>query len=124
MQIIIPIYTTNDRKEFCFHIYSNNLDYNSDNYFALKINGDSMNKLYKDGDYILVEKTSYVENGTPSIVCIENDYATFKIFSKDESYIYLEPCSTNTKHKKQTYPLNKYKYRIIGKVLGVINEYE
>ncbi|WP_317368254.1 XRE family transcriptional regulator [uncultured Tyzzerella sp.] len=119
-----PIYTTNDRKEFCFHIYSNNLDYNSDNYFALKINGDSMNKLYKDGDYILVEKTSYVKNGTPSIICIEDDYATFKIFSKDESYIYLDPCSTNPKQQKQTYPLNKYKYRIIGKVLGVINEYE
>ncbi len=33
-------------------------------------------------------------------------------------------CSTNPKHQKQTYPLNKYKYRIIGKVLGVINEYE
>ncbi len=119
-----PIYTTNDKKEFCFYVYSDNLDYNSDKYFALKINGDSMNKLYKDGDYILVEKTSYVENNTPAIICIENDYATFKIFSKDESYIYLEPCSTNTKHKKQTYPLNKYKYRIIGKVLGVINEYE
>lgn len=119
-----PIYTTNDKKEFCFHVYSDNLDYNSNNYFALKINGDSMNKLYKNGDYILVEKTSYVENGTPSIICIENDYATFKIFSKNESYIYLDPCSTNPKHQKQTYPLNEYKYRIIGKVLGVINEYE
>lgn len=119
-----PVYTNNDKKEFCFHIKSDDLAHDSDNYFALKIKGDSMNELYKDGDYILVEKTSCVENGTPAIVVIENDYATCKIFSKDELCVCLEPRSTNPKHKKQTYPLSKYNYRILGKVLGVINEYE
>ncbi len=118
-----PSFTFDDIDKY-FKIPKKYLPLGKDNYFILKVDGDSMNKLYKDGDYILVEKTSYVENNTPSIICIENDYATFKIFSKDENYIYLEPCSTNPKHQKQTYPLNKYKYRIIGKVLGVINEYE
>ena len=117
-----PSFTFDDIDKY-FKIPKKYLPLGKDNYFILKVDGDSMNKLYKDGDYILVEKTSYVENNTPSIICIENDYATFKIFSKDENCIYLEPCSTNPKHQKQTYPLNKYKYRIIGKVLGVINEY-
>lgn len=118
-----PSFTCDEVDKY-FNIKKSDLLYDVDKYFILKIDGDSMNEMYKNDDYILVEKTSFVENNTPAIVVIENDFATFKIFSKDKSNVYLSPCSTNPCHKKQTYPLNKYKYRIIGKVLGVINEYE
>ena len=118
-----PSFTFDDIDKY-FKIPKKYLSLGKDKYFILKVNGDSMNKIYKNGDYILVQKTSHVENCTPSIICIENDYATFKIFSKDENFIYLNPCSSNPKHQKQMYPFNKYKYRIIGKFLGLINEYE
>ena len=96
-----PSFTFDDIDKY-FKIPKKYLSLGKDKYFILKVNGDSMNKIYKNGDYILVQKTSHVENCTPSIICTEND----------------------PKHQKQMYPLNKYKYRIIGKVLGVINEYE
>lgn len=118
-----PSFTCDEVDKY-FNIKKEDLLHDIDKYFILKIDGDSMNKMYKNDDYILVEKTPFVENNTPAIVVIENDFATFKIFSKDKSNVYLSPCSTNPCHKKQTYPLSKYKYRIIGKVLGVINEYE
>ncbi|MCX0386881.1 helix-turn-helix domain-containing protein [Clostridium perfringens] len=76
----------------------------SSNYFALKIHGDSMNKLYENGEIIIVRKTSLVNNGDIIIACISGE-ATCKeyYFNKDENKHELIPHSTNPNHKQQFY---------------------
>ncbi|WP_283690324.1 helix-turn-helix domain-containing protein [Clostridium perfringens] len=73
-------------------------------YFALTINGDSMNKLYEDGEVIIVRKQNYAYNGEIIIACILGE-ATCKeyYFNEDEDKHELIPHSTNPKHKPQLY---------------------
>ena len=73
-------------------------------YFALTINGDSMNKLYEDGEVIIVRKQNYARNGDIIIACILGE-ATCKeyYFNKDDDKNELIPHSTNPKHKPQFY---------------------
>lgn len=73
-------------------------------YFALTINGDSMNKLYEDGEVIIVKKTGLVSDGDIIIACISGE-ATCKeyYFNEDENKHELIPHSTNPKHKPQFY---------------------
>lgn len=73
-------------------------------YFALTVNGDSMNKLYEDGEVIIVKKTGLVSDGDIIIACISGE-ATCKeyYFNEDENKHELIPHSTNPKHKPQFY---------------------
>ena len=73
-------------------------------YFALTINGDSMNELYEDGEVIIVRKQNYARNGDIIIACISGE-ATCKeyYFNKDNNKNELIPHSTNPKHKPQFY---------------------
>lgn len=73
-------------------------------YFALTINGDSMNELYEDGEVIIVRKQNYARNGDIIIACISGE-ATCKeyYFNKDNDKNELIPHSTNPKHKPQFY---------------------
>lgn len=73
-------------------------------YFALTINGDSMNKLYEAGEVIIVRKQNYAYNGEIIIACILGE-ATCKEYylNKDEDKYELIPHSTNPKHKPQFY---------------------
>ncbi|EDT72312.1 SOS-response transcriptional repressor [Clostridium perfringens D str. JGS1721] len=84
-------------------------------YFALTINGDSMNKLYEDGEVIIVRKQNYVRNGDIIIACILGE-ATCKeyYFNEDEDKHELIPHSTNPKHKPQFYSDDEI--MILGKV--------
>lgn len=89
-------------------------------YFATKIQGDSMNKLYNNGDILLVCSQSFAKNGDLIIACIDNE-VTFKRFYYKDDNIILQPESTNPNHVTQVYP--KDKVTINGIVLGKIEEY-
>lgn len=89
-------------------------------YFATKIQGDSMNKLYNSGDILLVRSQSFAKNGDLIIACIDNE-VTFKRFYYKDDNIILKPESTNPNHVTQVYP--KDKVTINGIVLGKIEEY-
>ena len=90
-------------------------------YFALTINGDSMNKLYEDGEVIIVKKQNYANNGDIIIACILGE-ATCKeyYFNDDEDKHELIPHSTNPKHKPQFYSDDEI--MILGKVKCRLNE--
>ena len=90
-------------------------------YFALTINGDSMNKLYEDGEVIIVKKQNYATNGDIIIACILGE-ATCKeyYFNDDEDKHELIPHSTNPKHKPQFYSDDEI--MILGKVKCRLNE--
>ncbi len=110
--------TYEDNMEFV-SIPEDNLN-SSKGYYVLHISGDSMNKLYKDGEIILVENTSCVAPGDIVIARV-GSYATIKRLEIDDEYITLIPESTNPKHKIQTF---RHKDICIqGKVIGRLSDY-
>ena len=43
---------------------------NPDECFFLKVNGESMNKIVRNGAYALIRKTDFVENGEIAVVLV------------------------------------------------------
>ncbi|CEK40058.1 helix-turn-helix domain-containing protein [Paraclostridium sordellii] len=103
-----------------FNIFKYDLKYDSDHYFVLKVKGESMNRLYKNGDYLLVEKSCNYNLNKPVIVFLENE-ATVKFVEIDDFHITIIPYSTDPKFEPIHYPLKNYNYYIAGNVVGVIN---
>lgn len=50
----------------------------ADDYFVLRVRGDSMYPEVLDGDCVLVRKTPSVESGSMAVVLYDGDYATVK----------------------------------------------
>ena len=85
--------------------------------FFLRVNGESMNKLIKDGGYALIRKQDIVENGEIAVVLVNGYDATLKKFSKQGDLIILEPMSTDSSFTTQVYDKNT-PIRILGKYIG------
>ncbi|HDC8428327.1 TPA: helix-turn-helix transcriptional regulator [Staphylococcus aureus] len=80
---------------------------------ALKVNGDSMEPMFKDGEIIFVEKTHNIKNGQIGIFIIEEEAYVKKVFVEDDR---LTLVSLN----KDYYDLHFYRnesVRLIGKVI-------
>lgn len=60
-------------------------------YFALKIDGDSMYPDYHTGDIIIVKQQPDCESGDDCVVMVNGDDATFKRVIKQEKSIILKP---------------------------------
>lgn len=93
----------------------------SNNYFALKIHGDSMNEIYENGEIIIVRKTGLVNNGDIIIASILGE-ATCKeyYYDKFKKKHKLIPHSTNPKHKAQLYSDDEI--MILGVVENRLND--
>ncbi len=73
--------------------------YAENDLFFLKAVGDSMDLAGIDnGDFVLIHKQNYADEGQ-KIVALINDEATVKFLRTKESYISLEPKSSNKAHK-------------------------
>lgn len=109
----MPLYTDENIEEYIA------CDYEDENeYFALKIKGDSMNAAgINEGDYVVVRKQEIVENGEIAIVIVNGDDATIKRFSRQGNTVVLTPQSYNSEHKPQIYDLSEIPVRVIGKVV-------
>lgn len=69
-----------------------NLHYNSDELFMLRVQGDSMiNVGILNGDQIIVRKQSNAENGQIIVAQTEENEATVKRFFREENQIRLHP---------------------------------
>lgn len=87
-------------------------------YFALRVNGDSMNAArIEDGDLIIVRRQEEVENGALAVVMVGDDDATVKRFYAANDTVTLMPQSTNPKHQPQIYNLKQTKVRVLGLVV-------
>ncbi len=86
-------------------------------HFFLRVNGESMNKVIRNGAYALIHKQDIVENGEIAVVLVNGDEATLKKFSKQEDLVILEPMSDDSSFQVQVYnkttPIN-----ILGKYVG------
>ena len=83
-------------------------------HFFLQVNGESMNKIIKNGAYALQDT---VENGEIAVVLVNGYEATLKKFSKQGDLIILEPMSNDESYQVQIY--NKETIiKILGKYVG------
>jgi len=89
-----------------------------DEYFALKVKGDSMNAArIEEGDILIIRRQSYVENGEIAAVMVNGDNATVKKFHQEGSTVVLMPMSRNPVHQPQVYDLRETKIEVLGKVI-------
>ncbi|NGR84327.1 helix-turn-helix transcriptional regulator [Staphylococcus aureus] len=80
---------------------------------ALKVNGDSMEPMFKDGEIIFVEKTHNIKNGQIGIFIIEEEAYVKKVFVEDDR---LTLVSLNKDYDDLHFYRNE-SVRLIGKVI-------
>lgn len=88
------------------------IDYiNVDEYFALKVTGDSMEPILYEGDIVIVHQQPTIDNGQVAVVLVD-DEATIKKVNTYNSFIELTAFNSYYPPKR----LNKG-FKIIGKVV-------
>jgi repressor LexA len=92
-------------------------------YFYLRVKGNSMNLEFPDGSYVLVERTSEVENGSIAVVLVNGYEATVKKVSINNNVITLIPMSNDPSYQPQIYDITKDEVKIIGKVVQAVKIY-
>lgn len=66
-----------------------------DECFALKVKGESMiDDGIHDGDFVLVERNHYPNNGDVVVALIDNNYATLKRYYREKDKIRLQPANS------------------------------
>ena len=90
---------------------------NPEEYYFLKVNGESMNKIVRNGAFALIHKQETVNNGEIAVVLVNGDEATLKRFSKERNIIVLTPESTDNSYTQQIYT-KENDVKIIGKYVG------
>lgn len=90
---------------------------NPEECFFLRVNGESMNKLVKNGSYALIRKTNIVDDGDVAVVLVNGFDATLKVFNRQGDFILLEPMSNDSSFKTQVYGKDT-EIKIIGKYIG------
>ena len=87
-------------------------------YFALRVEGNSMNaaRIY-DGDLLIVRRQDIVENGEIAVVLTDDENATVKRFYRQGNIVTLLPQSTDAAYGPQVYDLSLTRVRVLGKVV-------
>lgn len=89
-------------------------------YFALRVHGDSMNAAgIADGDLLVVRKQPMVDNGEIAVVLVNGNDATVKRFHQADEMVTLSPQSLNPVHQIQIYNTKETAVSILGKVVEV-----
>lgn len=98
-----------------------NFSKKNDEYFYLRINGNSMNrKGLVNGSLVCVRKQSTAENGNIVVVRVNGDEATIKRFRREGDIVYLIPESYDPDYHTQVYDLKETSIDIIGVAKDVV----
>lgn len=90
----------------------------NENSYVLKVKGDSMiESLITDGDYVVVQKQDYANDGDIVVALLEDGSATLKEYHKEKNYVRLQPRNKNYK------PIKVKNVIIQGRVLGIIRKF-
>lgn len=88
------------------------------NAYILKVRGDSMvESLIADGDYVVIEKTDYANDGDMVVALLEDGTATLKKLFRRKNFIRLQPANRNYQ------PIDVKSVVIQGRVLGVLRKF-
>ena len=91
--------------------------YDANNLFALKISGVSMIEAgIMDGDYVVVNRCDYAENGDIVVALIE-DEATVKTFYKENGHFRLQP------ENSELEPIIVKEMIVLGRVIASVRFY-
>jgi repressor LexA len=86
--------------------------------FILKVRGDSMvDEGIMDGDYVVVQPVSAVENGRIAVVLLDDEATVKKVYVRKD-HIALEPANSKAGYKTRYVKRGSQKIRIIGKVVS------
>ena len=97
---------------------------NGEDYFALRVHGQSMSPVLVEGDIVIVKKQNDFENGDIVVAIINGDEATIKKGKKNETSILLQPFNPSyeplifTNEEMKTIPIE-----IIGVVKQLKREF-
>lgn len=111
----MPIYTEENLIDYIYFA-TKNLNSNKEE-FGLQVSGDSMDKLFQDGDVVVVEKDSTVENGQLGVVLVNGYNGTVKRIRYNNDQIILIPESNNPSHYPQVYGKDD-EVKIVGRVVA------
>lgn len=92
-------------------------------YFVLRITGDSMDREFKEGTLVVIEKTNEIEDGNIAVVGINGSEATIKKVQFTDDGVVLYPMSNNPIHQPKFYHIEKDEVHILGKLRVSMNEY-
>ena len=90
---------------------------NPEEHFFLRVNGESMNKIIRNGAFALIHKQDSVESGEIAVVLVNGYDATLKKFTRQGELIILEPQSNDETFKTQVYDKTT-PIKILGKYVG------
>lgn len=90
---------------------------NPEEHFFLRVNGESMNKVVRNGAFALIHKQDIVEDGEIAAVLVNGYDATLKKFTRQGDMIILEPQSDDDSFKTQVYDKTT-PIKILGKYVG------
>lgn len=90
---------------------------NPEEHFFLRVNGESMNKVIRNGAFALIHKQDTIENGEIAVVLVNGYDATLKKFTRQGELIILEPQSNDETFKTQVYDKTT-PIKILGKYVG------
>lgn len=93
--------------------------------FFLRVSGQSMNLKVKNGDYALIKKQDYAEDGDIVVAIVNGDSeATLKRYKKlNEQFVLLEPMSSDPSIEAITVDLKTTDFHIIGKAIGQFGKF-
>ena len=91
-------------------------------FFGLKVSGNSMDKEFKDGDIVIVEKDAPIEDGQIGVVQVNGYESTLKRVRYNDDTIILMPESNDPSHQPQFYDKDDEVY-LIGRVVGLNRSY-
>ena len=87
-------------------------------YFYLRVQGDSMNLKFNEGDIVLIQRQDTLENDEIGAILVDGNDATVKKYKFENGLVILEPMSTNPENTVQIYNPKKINIQIIGKVVS------
>ena len=90
---------------------------NPEEHFFLRVNGESMNKIIRNGAFALIHKQDMVDDGEIAVVLVNGYDATLKKFTRQGDMIILEPQSNDESFKTQVYDKTT-SIKILGKYVG------
>jgi len=89
--------------------------------FVLRVKGDSMIEDHiRDGDYVIVEKKEWADNGEMVVALLDNEKATLKRFYREKGQVRLQPANA----EMEPILVKEGDLKIQGVVIGVLRKFK
>ena len=89
--------------------------------FVLRVKGDSMIEDHiRDGDYVIVERKDWAENGETVVALLDNERATLKRFYREKGQVRLQPANL----EMAPIIVKEGDFKIQGVVIGVMRKFK